>query len=144
MTGIIVTGHGHFPTGILSAVALVAGKPENTAGVDFEEGNSSADLKEAMTKAIESLEGDEILILADLVGGTPFNTAAALKAERTDKKLKVVAGVNMAALVEAVFSRPMYSLDELAAALLTAGRDGIVDLDSLAEGSEEPEFEGGL
>lgn len=144
MTGIIVTGHGHFPTGILSAVALVAGKPENTAGVDFEEGSSSADLKEAMTKAIESLEGDEILILADLVGGTPFNTAAALKAERTDKKLKVVAGVNMAALVEAVFSRPMYTLDELAAALLTAGRDGITDLDSLAEGGEEPEFEGGL
>ena len=32
MTGIIVTGHGHFPTGILSAIALVAGKPEETAG----------------------------------------------------------------------------------------------------------------
>ena len=78
MTGIIVTGHGHFPTGILSAIALVAGKPENTAGVDFEEGCSSSDLKEAMKLAMESLEGEEVLILADLVGGTPFNVAAAL------------------------------------------------------------------
>ena len=69
MTGIIVTGHGHFPTGILSAIALVAGKPENTAGVDFKEGCSSSDLKEAMKLAMESLEGEEVLILADLVGG---------------------------------------------------------------------------
>ena len=57
MTGIIVTGHGHFPAGILSAIALVAGKPENTAGVDFKEGCSSSDLKEAMKLAMESLEG---------------------------------------------------------------------------------------
>lgn len=144
MTGIIVTGHGHFPTGILSAVSLVAGKPENTIGVDFEEGKSSEDLKQDLVRAVESLEGDEILILADLAGGTPFNTAAAVKAERTDKTIKVIAGVNMAALVEAVFSRPMYGLNELAASLLTAGQDGFKDLDGLDNGEEEPEFEDGL
>ena len=144
MTGIIVTGHGHFPTGILSAVALVAGKPENTAGVDFEEGQSSADLKAAMAGAMEALEGEEVLILADLVGGTPFNTAAGLKAERPDRKIKVVAGLNMAGLVEAVFSRPMYGLDELVEAILASGKDGIVDLDRLGENEEEPDFGDGL
>ena len=131
MTGIIVTGHGKFPEGILSAISLVAGKPDNTAAG-------------SMTRAMESLEGDEVLILADLVGGTPFNTAAALKAERADKKIKVIAGVNMAALVEAVFSRTMYGLDELAAALLTAGKEGLRDLDALDSAEEAPEFEDGL
>lgn len=144
MTGIIVTGHGKFPEGILSAVSLVAGKPDNTAAVNFEMGQSSEDLKGAMTGAMESLEGDEVLILADLVGGTPFNTAAALRTERTDRKIKVIAGVNMAALVEAVFSRPMYGLDELAAALLTAGKEGLRDLDALDSPEEGPEFEDGL
>lgn len=144
MTGIIVTGHGKFPEGILSAISLVAGKPDNTAAVNFEMGQSSEDLKESMTRAMESLEGDEVLILADLVGGTPFNTAAALKAERADKKIKVIAGVNMAALVEAVFSRAMYGLDELAAALLTAGKEGLRDLDALDSAEEAPEFEDGL
>lgn len=144
MTGIIVTGHGKFPEGILSAVSLVAGKPDNTAAVNFEMGQSSEDLKGAMTGAMESLEGDEVLILADLVGGTPFNTAAALRAERTDRKIKVIAGVNMAAMVEAVFSRPMYGLDELAAALLTAGKEGLRDLDALDSPEEGPEFEDGL
>ena len=144
MTGIIVTGHGKFPEGILSAISLVAGKPDNTQAVNFEMGQSSEDLKDSMAKAMESLEGDEVLILADLVGGTPFNTAAALKAERADKKIKVIAGVNMAALVEAVFSRTMYGLDELAAALLTAGKEGLRDLDALDSAEEAPEFEDGL
>lgn len=144
MTGIIVTGHGKFPEGILSAISLVAGKPDNTAAVNFEMGQSSEDLKGAMTGAMESLEGDEVLILADLVGGTPFNTAAALRTERSDRKIKVIAGVNMAALVEAVFSRPMYGLDELAAALLTAGKEGLRDLDALDSPEEGPEFEDGL
>ena len=102
-------------------------------------GQSSEDLKDSMAKAMESLEGDEVLILADLVGGTPFNTAAALRKARADKRIKVIAGVNMAALVEAVFSRPMYGLDELAAALLSAGREGLRDLDALDSEEEAPE-----
>ena len=55
-----------------------------------------------------------------------------------------MAGVNMASLVEAVFSRPMYGLDGLAAAVLTAGREGIQDLDGLGSEEEGPEFEDGL
>ena len=61
-----------------------------------------------MKGSVEALEGEEVLILADLVGGTPFNVAAALREERADRRIKVMAGVNMAALVEAVFSRPVY------------------------------------
>ena len=35
MIGIVVTGHGHFPSGLLSAIELVVGRPENVAAVDF-------------------------------------------------------------------------------------------------------------
>ena len=112
--------------------------------MDFPEGCSPSDLKEAMIGSVKALEGEEILILADLVGGTPFNVAAALREELRDRRIKVMAGVNMAGLVEAVFSRPVYGLDELAAAVLAAGREGIRDLDCLDSEGQEPEFEDGL
>lgn len=144
MTGIIVTGHGHFPAGILSAVKLVAGELENITGIDFLEGQTSEELKTSLGKAIDTLKGNEILILADLAGGTPFNMAAVLKAERMDKGIKVVAGVNMAALVEAVFSRPVYGLEELAEASAAAGREAFKDLDALEDAEELPEPEDGL
>ena len=144
MTGIIITGHGHFPTGLLSAVSLVAGKPEKVEAVDFTEGMSQAELREELEAAVNRLESEEILILADLVGGTPFNTAASLRTDRQDKSIKVVAGVNMPALVEAVFSRSMFGLDQLTENLLKAGRDGLVNLDGMENGETKPEFEDGL
>jgi mannose/fructose/sorbose-specific phosphotransferase system IIA component len=144
MTGILVTGHGHFSTGILSAVGLVAGQPDHTIGVDFEEGQSSEDLKSSLVQAMESLQGDEVLILTDLIGGTPFKMGAAIKAENPNRKIKVIAGVNLAALVEAVFSRSLYNMEDLTALIIQSGKDGLADLDQLAYDSEEIEFEDGL
>ena len=138
MTGIIITGHGHFPTGLLSAVSLVAGKPEKVEAVDFTEGMSSEELKGQLKEAADRLEEQEILILADLTGGTPFNMAAAVKMEETEKHFAVVSGVNMPALVEGVFSRVMYgSLEELAAGVMKAGKEGLCSLEALADEEEE-------
>lgn len=144
MIGIIVTGHGHFSTGILSAVALLAGQPDETVGIDFEEGKSPEDLKISMQEAIESMVADEILILTDLLGGTPFKIGATLKAERPDRKIKVIAGVNMALLIEAVFSRSSYHLEELATIIVQSGKDGLVDLDQLECDFTESEVGDGI
>lgn len=144
MVGIVITGHGHFPSGIMSAVELVAGKPEQVAAVDFEAGQSGAELKAAMKAAVEGMEEKEVLILADLVGGTPFNTAAALTQETGDRKLRLLAGTNMPMVVEAVFSRMAAGLDELAAMTAEAGGRGVVDFSQLEEQREEPEFEDGV
>lgn len=137
MTGIIITGHGHFPTGMLSAIELVAGKPEEMKAVDFTGTKSTEQLKVELKSAIDGLQGDDVLILADLLGGSPFNMAAVLKQEVTDKNIRVIAGVNMAAAVEATFSRTCVPLDELAAMVKEAGVNGVKDLDSLGEEAKE-------
>ena len=143
MVGIVITGHGHFPSGILSAVELVAGKPDQVIGVDFEAGHSADALKEAITAAVEALGGDEILILADLVGGTPFNTAA-VKQELTGRNIRLLAGTNMPAAIEAVFSRVNAGLDELTELAAAAGARGVVDFEHLGQDKEQLQFEDGI
>ena len=138
MIGIVVTGHGHFPSGLLSAIELVAGKPENVAAVDFEGGQSQADLQTALDAAIRGLEGDEVL------GGTPFNTASTIREQIPGKQVKVLAGINMAGMVEAVFSRAMADFGQLAGMVAEAAHSGIVNLENLEGPGEEPEFEDGL
>lgn len=149
MIGIVVTGHAHFPSGLLSAIELVAGKQEGVIGVDFESGQSSGDLEAALRAALEAVEGDEILILADLVGGTPFNTAALLQSQFPSKKICILAGINMAGMVEAIFSRAMFPFEQLVDQVKTAAVNGVVNFNDLQGGkepedSEEPEFEDGL
>ena len=60
MVGILIAGHGGFPSGVLSAVNLVAGNPGNVTAVDFVEGMSTDELKAKMLAALDGMEQEEI------------------------------------------------------------------------------------
>ena len=144
MVSILIIGHGNYATGALSATRLVAGAPENVYALDFEEGMSPEELKEKMSALLASIPDKEVLIMADLAGGTPFRTAVELKMTQTGKDVRVVAGANMPALMEAAFSSDSMGLAELAADVLQTGGEGFMDWDAQSDDSEEPDFEGGL
>ena len=130
MVGILIAGHGNFPTGVFSAIALVAGSTDNVFACDFENGMSSEELKANMTEAINKAEGEGVLILCDLAGGTPNRTAVELKAEMTDKKIRVISGANLPAIMDAAFSAgDSDDVDELAAQVFESGIEGFVDFD---------------
>ena len=94
MTGIVVAGHGSYADGILSAIELVAGKPQEIKGVNFTKGQGVEELRENLKWAITCLEAQEILIMVDILGGSPFNVAVQLMAEGVGKRMRLVAGVN--------------------------------------------------
>lgn len=128
MTGIIVTGHGQFAEGVMSAITLVAGEQEQIRAVNFMKDEGVEDLRCHMTQAIGDLESRDVLLMVDILGGSPFHVAAGLMAEDTGKNLQVVAGVNMASIVQAVFMRENIPFDQLAAEVSEAGRQGVVDV----------------
>lgn len=142
MIGIIVAGHGNFPTGIMSAVSLIAGNPENIKAVDFVKGMSSQELKQKLEEQMEALGTSEILVMTDLLGGTPFNVASGIKTE-SGKSIKVLAGTNLAMAVEAIFSRELMGLEELAEIIRQSAKDGVEDFDSLGS-DDEMIFEDGV
>lgn len=144
MVSILIIGHGHFATGALSATRLVAGAPSNVYALDFPEGMSADELKQQMQQLMSSIETPEILVMADLTGGTPFRTAVELKMMLADKQIRVVAGANMPALVEAAFSSDSMDLVELTEDAVQTGVEGFVDWDAQSEEESEPEFEDGL
>lgn len=113
MIGLIVTGHGIFPTGILSSLKLIAGEQENVIGVDFKEGQGSEILKENIEKAVNDINCDEILVLADLAGGSPFNVSALISENRKDKNIKIIAGTNLPMLLEVSLMRSDCTVEEL-------------------------------
>ena len=101
MVGILVTGHGHFATGLGSSLKLITGITENVALVDFEADHSTETLTENISKAMDELKNCEgILVLSDLAGGSPFKCAVECKFARPDQKIEVIAGTNLPMLVE--------------------------------------------
>lgn len=92
MTGIVITGHGQYAQGVMSAIQLVAGVPEQVQVVNFTKGEGIEELKSHMIQAINALESDDVLLMTDILGGSPFNVAVQLLTEPMGKNLKVVAG----------------------------------------------------
>lgn len=144
MIKIIIVAHGHFPNGILSSLELIAGKQENIAVIDFLARMSADNVRSSLEASLQGVE--QALILTDLLGGTPFNIASTVSVNHDDKKINVLSGLNLAMLMEAVFSREIVdNLEDLTEKVITSAQKGIVDFSSCIECSEDENlFEGGI
>lgn len=124
MVGIIVTGHGKFATGMLSSLELIAGVQENLIGVDFLEEDTTESLEKMIEEAINKL-GNEVLVLSDLAGASPFRAAAGLSQKLTDKNIEVIAGTNLGMLLEVSLCREGMNSEELLKMAVNSGNSAI-------------------
>ena len=97
---LVLIGHGHYASGVASAVAMLSGNEEAVSYVDFTPVISPDEFESRLRGIAEC--GEEVLIICDLVGGTPYNRACVIAHENA--QVKVVAGMNLAAILEAALS----------------------------------------
>lgn len=128
MIGIVVVSHMHFAEALLEAVRMIYGKPEKVIAVPLLEGEGLEDLKDKVLKAIDSVnDGDGVLVLVDLFGGTTMNVSALIATERRD--IEIVAGVNLPMMLHVLFEREdAKGVRDLAEKAIYAGKEGVVDV----------------
>lgn len=120
---IVVAGHGGFPAALRATTELIVGPTADFAAASLAAGESPDHFAEELRAAIGH-DGRRVLVLCDLLGGTPFNVATAIA--RRSSRVTVVAGVNLAMCVEAALANG--DLDEAAVErLVDAGRTNIVE-----------------
>ncbi|MCT1577043.1 mannose/fructose/sorbose PTS transporter subunit IIA [Oceanobacillus kimchii] len=126
MVGIIIATHGEFAEGILQSGEMIFGKQENVKAVTLMPSEGPDDVRAKMEKAIASFENqDEVLFLVDLWGGTPFNQASGLMEAHQDK-WAIVAGLNLAMLIEAFATRfSKESAQEIAVHILGTAKEAV-------------------
>ena len=126
MVGIILASHGEFANGIMQSGKMIFGEQENVKAVTLMPSEGPEDLRAKMKDAIASFDNqDEVLILVDLWGGTPFNQANFLFEEHKDK-WAIVAGMNLPMLIEAYGARlSMESAHEIATFILQSAKEGV-------------------
>lgn len=128
MVGLLITGHGHFATGLGSSLKLITGNTENIVYVDFEADHTTETLTENINKGLDELKDcDGVLVLSDLAGGSPFKSAVECKVARPEQAIEVLAGSNLPMLIEgsmamAAFDSPL----DMAQSLIETGKDYIV------------------
>ncbi len=127
MAGIVVTGHGNFATGLESSLKLIYGGCARMRFVDFTEGESTDSLKERLNKTFDELkEYGSVLVLSDLLGGSPFKMSVESKFERQDLQIEVVAGTSFALVLAcATMCEVFEDARSLAEAAITEAKDAM-------------------
>lgn len=112
MTHLIVATHGKFSEEIVNSAAMVFGEDENTHVVTFLPGEGGDDLVAKYNAIIANLpENEPVLFLVDLFGGSPYNAAARVAANR--ENTDIVTGISLPMLLETLDAKDSASLDEL-------------------------------
>lgn len=123
-----MVSHGDFAKGLHSAVRMMTGKREGVFSCNLSE-DMSADqfVVEFSTYLEEIQEGDEIILLADIISGSPITNAV----EILDNKgwlenTIILAGMNMPLALSAVLLKDnSISLSELKEIILIEAHDGL-------------------
>lgn len=120
---IVIAGHGTLPAALLQTTEMIVGPVSDIVAAGLGEDHSPDAYAEALRTAIGH-DGRRVLVLCDLLGGTPFNVASAIA--RRSPRIVCLAGVNLAITVEAVMAEGDLD-DELIDRLLEVGRSGIAE-----------------
>lgn len=110
---IILASHGPFAQGALACAEMLVGKQDGVSVISVEIDSNVDELKQTFFDIYDRVNGkDGILILVDMMGGTPCNLASALALSK--ENVLLYCGFNIPVLLEILTNREM-TLAELPA-----------------------------
>lgn len=127
MVGIVIVSHGDFGTALIRSAELIFEHPVKVFPVSISSltvpvSNLRNDLLAVIDQANE---GDGVLVLTDLFGGTPSNLSISALGVRP---IEIIAGVNLPMVLKALSLReqfPAMSLTEVSGLVEEAGKKQI-------------------
>jgi PTS system mannose-specific IIA component len=126
MIGIVLITHGNLAEELLSAVKFVLSEEPvvKMTGVSLNPKKEFDTFKKVIEKAIKSVDqGDGILLVTDMFGGTPSNIGLTFL---EDNKIEVISGVNLPMLLKLSTLKEGVSLQDAIKIAEKAGRDNII------------------
>lgn len=131
MFDILIVTHGTLAHALVESGALIAGQPENIKtlgldlGIDLEEfrNNIEISIKNSIAKG-------ELLVLTDLMFGTPFNCVSSL-ADRYN--FQHFTGINLPIYLDIITSRKYSELPEICKMIKDSGKSSFVYINDMLE-----------
>ncbi len=123
---IILASHGPFAQGLLECAEMLIGEQENIAVISIQKESNINQVREQFFDTYQKInQGNGVLILVDLLGGSPCNLASELVLTQNDVSL--YCGINVPTLLEILGNRDL-SLDELHQIIIEVFPDSCVKI----------------
>ena len=124
MIGVVIVTHCRLAEELIAAAKLVVGEElKQFQPVSIGPSEGTEDIREKIIGAIRKVdEGQGVLILTDMYGGTPSNISLSFL---EDKKIEVITGVNLPMLLKLATHPNEMDLEKLAVFITEYGQRNI-------------------
>ncbi|MDY6879918.1 MAG: PTS sugar transporter subunit IIA [Desulfatiglans sp.] len=131
MIGLLIIAHCDLGQEFISAAEFIVGGLEAAEAISITQGIDSEELLKVISEKISNLDqGQGVLVLTDMFGGTPTNLSLPFLKE---EKIEVLTGVNLPMVVAVAQVRDRMTLAELGEKAQQAGRRSIALAGKLLE-----------
>jgi mannose/fructose/sorbose-specific phosphotransferase system IIA component len=134
MTKLLIMTHGDLGASMLASATSMLGLQADCATLALTLESGREDLAEKARAQLALWEGD-VLILVDMLGGTPWNVGLSLAAQNAH--IDVLSGMSLPLLLEALTLRATLGARELGGVLKEMAAPSVVQASHLLKGSPE-------
>jgi PTS system mannose-specific IIA component len=135
MIGLVLATHGDLGRAFIGSMEMIVGEQPQVAALSLQVADCIEDATARLNRAIEATDtGEGVLILTDMLGGTPSNLCLALIGDK--HAVEVISGVNLPMVLKAVQVRKGADLRDAAGQVKKNGRNAILVASEVLEGRE--------
>lgn len=100
----IFVSHGQLASGMSSALSMLVGTRDNVLHVAFQDGMDAATFRGNVEALIHPITNqDEVMVMADLISGSPLTTTMELLAQHMDlAHVRAIGGMNLPLAITAI------------------------------------------
>ena len=140
MKYVIMVSHGEFAPGLHSAVKMMTGERDDVLSTSLKADMSADEFAANFRTLVEPLNADDsVILLADILSGSPFTNALAVLDEKgLMPNTLVIAGMNMPLAITAVLMKDNFDVAELLKeTLLSEGHAGLTEFKVESDDAED-------
>ena len=132
MFGIIIATHGELAWGLVDAVKLIMGEFSHIEIAALKEDKDINEYGDELVEKIKNVDsGKGVLVFTDIFGASPNNQAALKKVELSCVNYKIISGVNLPMLLEAIgLSLTSDSIEDTWQRLVQTGKESIKEFET--------------
>jgi len=125
MVGIVVVTHSSLAYEFIKAAEMIVGPADQLQAVSIDRSIAVETVQQHLREVLDEVgrDGDGVIILTDMFGGTPTNVSADFL---QPEQVEIVTGVNLPMLLKAISARDSLAVAGLAMALKEYGRKAVL------------------
>lgn len=139
MKYVVLVSHGEFAEGLANALSMLAGKRKDVIAVGLKDGKTADEFAGIFENAIQDIQSeDEVVLLGDLIGGSPLTTAMNVFAEKgLSQQCVVIGGMNLPLALTTVLMKDAFDKEALVEQVLQEAQGALKEFKIVSDDEDD-------